>query len=418
VELNQFGEKSYNIITTPIKDDPWITILHGAVRSAKTFTLIPKIFALVADGPRQGIGIISGVSKETIYTNILRDLFDIVGESRHHYNRSTGELNLMGDKWKVVGAKDEGSEKYIRGATVGKAICDEGTLMPESFFNQLLARMSPEGSRLYMTTNADSPYHYLYTNFIDDQDKKMKGLVKAHHFDLDDNPSLSEEYKHRISNAHKGVFHLRYVKGLWVVAEGAVYKDSWSPDLVFNDETTPQGLPRSFVDRWIASDYGTIHNHVYLDFIDDGRDVWVIRELVWCSVEEGVQRTDSQHADALEEFLKPDGVWPSARESTIVVPPEAASFRQELVGRGLLVKDADNTVLDGIRVTSSLMALKRLHVHERCVRLLKGIGTYGWNLRSSLRGVEEPVKDHDDEVDALRYGIKTMIPWWRLEAGA
>lgn len=414
--LNQFGEKSYQLITTPIQEDAWITILHGSVRSAKTTTLLPKVLALVDHGPKQGIGIFTGVSKETIYTNFLNDLFSLVGEHHYKYNRSSGELNLMGRKCKVVGAKDEGSEKYIRGATVGWALCDEGTLMPESFLNQLLARMSPEGARLYMTTNADSPHHYLYTDFIDDPIKRGSGLVREIHFDLEDNPSLSEEYKERIKAAHKGVFYLRYVLGLWVVAEGAIYKDCWHKGLEFDDNTQPPGLARGFVDRWISNDYGTVHPHVYLDFLDDGQTLWVVREHVWDSKKEGRQKTDSQHADDLAQFLEPQCGLPSAKDCFVIVPPEAASFRQELLGRGILVKDADNTVLDGIRMVSSLMALGRLRIHERCERLLKCVGTYCWNMRSASRGVEEPVKEYDDEADALRYGAKTMLPWWRLES--
>jgi hypothetical protein len=33
-----------------------------------------------------------------------------------------------------MGAKDEGSEKFLRGATIGVAVCDELTLMPKTFF--------------------------------------------------------------------------------------------------------------------------------------------------------------------------------------------------------------------------------------------------------------------------------------------
>jgi hypothetical protein len=37
----------------------------------------------------------------------------------------------------VIGAKDEGSQAYIRGLTVGVAFRDEGSLMARSFFQML-----------------------------------------------------------------------------------------------------------------------------------------------------------------------------------------------------------------------------------------------------------------------------------------
>jgi len=45
------------------------------------------------------------------------DVFDwwkgLFGENNYSYNRQSGELWLLGNKWLVIGAKDEGSEKYI-----------------------------------------------------------------------------------------------------------------------------------------------------------------------------------------------------------------------------------------------------------------------------------------------------------------
>ena len=42
--------------------------------------------------------------------------------------------------------------------------------MPQSFFQMLLSRLSPEGARLYGTTNPDSPYHWLKTDYLDNPD--------------------------------------------------------------------------------------------------------------------------------------------------------------------------------------------------------------------------------------------------------
>lgn len=420
VKLRQFGEKAWSFIMNPIERDAKITFLEGSVRSSKTFTMHPKLLSLLQFGPTEGIPIITGVSKTTIYDNILRDLFEITGPGTYDYNRQTGDLNLYGRQLKVVGAKDEGSEKYILGKTIPWAYADEVVTMPEGFFRQLLLRLSPPGSRLYCTTNPGPPTHFLHKEFIQDKAKQESGMVRVIHFDLDDNPNLSEEYKTFIRSSYKGVYYQRYVLGLWVMAEGGIYKDCWSDDLIFTDETVKPGLydQRGYADRWICNDYGTDHPHVYYDMMDDGHTVWVVREWVWDSREQLQQKTDSQYADDLEEFLKgdPDRGIPDASHHEIIVPPEAASFKAELRNRGLWITDADNDVSDGIRLVSSMMSLKRVRVHESCTRLINGIRNYSWDGKAAKRGEEKPLKQDDDETDAFRYGLKTKIKPWRMAA--
>jgi len=408
-----FGEKAYNFAFRPIDKDARINILEGAVRSSKTWALMAKIIQL-CQYDVAGVRLITGVSKESVYVNVLNDLFEVIGTNAYHYNRSSGELEMLGCWWKVVGANDETSEKYIRGATVGACVGDELTKQPESFFVMLMNRLSPPGARFYGSTNPDSPFHWLKTNWIDNQELRDAGDLISIHFDLEDNPHLTKNYKNFLNRAYKGVYHLRFVKGLWVIAEGGIYKDAWSDDLVYDDESFPRieglRLPRGCADRWVSMDYGTVHRQVYLDMIDDGTNVYVDREWIWDSVAQGVQKTDRQYADDLERFMGP------AHNPLVVVPPECASFKAELVQRGIWNIDAENAVADGIRTVSSMMSLKRLRVHRRCTNLLERIPAYVWDPNKAKRGLEEPIKANDDEVDACRYGIATKIASWRLAA--
>jgi hypothetical protein len=128
-----FGPKAKRFALRPPKLDRSINILEGAVRSGKTWCLHPK--ALYCCEYPVGRKIITGVSKQSVYNNVLSDLFNIIGTENYSYNRSSGQLKLFDHEWLVIGAKDEGSEKYIRGMTVGVALCDEISLMPQSFFS-------------------------------------------------------------------------------------------------------------------------------------------------------------------------------------------------------------------------------------------------------------------------------------------
>lgn len=406
-----YGLKARRFATREPQWDARINILEGAVRSSKTWAMIPKILQLCVYKVR-GHRVFFGVSKQTIYNNVLSDLFEIIGPRHYSFNRQTGELFLFGVKWLVIGAKDEGSEKYVRGMTIGVAVGDELTLLPESFVMMLITRLSPAGSRLYATTNPDSPFHYVKEKILDRKEWRESGDVWSEHFTLDDNPNLDETYKRNVRQGYKGVFKLRYIDGLWVMAEGAIYRDCWSEDLLYDDDSRPPHLLETggHVDRCIAMDYGTTHRNVFLDIIDDGDVIWVEREMVWDSVETQSQKTDSQYADDLEEFLK------DAPDAMVIVPPECASFDAELAQRGIWKTDADNEVTDGIRIVSVLMARKKLRVHKRCERLRSRIPAYAWDKKKSERGLEEPIKANDDEVDALRYFAKTRIQSWRLAA--
>ena len=43
------------------------------------------------------------------------------------------------------------------------------------------------------------------------------------HFTIDDNPALPAKIRQRYEGLYSGVFYDRYIRGLWVVAEGLIY---------------------------------------------------------------------------------------------------------------------------------------------------------------------------------------------------
>ncbi len=50
-----------------------------------------------------------------------------------------------------------------------------------------------------------------------------------------------------------------------------------------------------------------------------------------------------------------------------------------------------------------LFKLDRLLIHSSCVNLIGELQSYGWSSEQAL----EPLKENDDSVDALRYGLFT-----------
>ena len=124
--------------------------------------------------------------------------------------------------FEVFGGKDEASYTLIQGRTLAGVLLDEVVLMPRSFVEQALARCSVDGARLWFSCNPGSPHHWFYQEWIK-RSRERNALYL--HFEMTDNPGLSKRTLERYENMYAGIFYDRYVRGLWVAAEGIVYKD-------------------------------------------------------------------------------------------------------------------------------------------------------------------------------------------------
>lgn len=128
--------------------------------------------------------------------------------------------------------------------------------------------------------------HWFKLNWID---KRKKKRLLYLHFTMDDNLSLSEKVKERYQSMYVGVFYLRYIKGLWAVAEGLIYTMLTDANL-YSDEERPPAL-KNIASKCITVDYGTTNPCVFLEVWDDGETLWIDREYRWDSRSEEAQRT-------------------------------------------------------------------------------------------------------------------------------
>ena len=141
--------------------DARINIFEGPVRAGKSFISLLRWLAFCRDGP-PGALLICGRTDKTIKRNIILPLQELVGNAIQ-YSIGKGEVTFYDRLMYVVGANDERAEGKIRGSEFAGALIDEATLIPESFFKMLLSRLSIPGSKLFASTNPDSPYHWLKT---------------------------------------------------------------------------------------------------------------------------------------------------------------------------------------------------------------------------------------------------------------
>ena len=93
---------------------------------------------------------------------------------------------------------------------MASAFIDEAVVADEDGFNQLLGRCSVDGSKIWISCNPESPYHWFYRNFI--KQAKHKNILYIH-FTMEDNPSLSEEIKLEYRRMFSGVWAKRFIEG-------------------------------------------------------------------------------------------------------------------------------------------------------------------------------------------------------------
>ena len=74
--------------------------------------------------------------------------------------------------------------------------------------------------RIWFSCNPGNPSHWFKEEWID---KREEHNALYLHFEMTDNPSLSKKTLARYQSMYHGVFYDRYVRGLWVPAEGLIY---------------------------------------------------------------------------------------------------------------------------------------------------------------------------------------------------
>lgn len=383
-----------------------INVWHGAVRSGKTIaSLLAFVIAIAAAGP-SGLILICGRSLDTIERNVIEPLQDagLFGPLARHVVHTRGATTavILGRTVHLIGAPNALAEGRIRGATVQLVYLDEATLVPEAFWTQLLARLSVPGARLFATTNPDSPRHWLKLNYLD---RAAELDLRAWHFRLADNPSLSPDYVAALNAEYVGLWRRRMIDGAWVVAEGAVY-DMWDETRHVVSEVPP-------IARWLAVgiDYGTTNDLVALalGLGTDGR-LYVTAEYRHASRTAHRSMTDAEYDRAIRAWITAQQITPE----WVVIDPSAASFIEQMHRTpGLHLAPADNAVQDGIRTVASLLAADRLRIHTSCDGLIGEMVGYSWDPKASDRGEDAPLKIADHGCDALRYAVRTTEALWR-----
>ena len=226
MEIKTFSPKQAEILRFAYNDEETL-ICDGAVRSGKTIVMTLSFVLWAMTYFNHTNFAICGKTVSNAERNILRPFQQIEGMPfTLNYKISNRMLTVQsGNKenyFYLFGGKDESSYALIQGLTLAGVLFDEVALMPQSFVDQAIARtLSFANAKIWFNCNPESPNHWFYKEWITNEERKYKHL----HFLMKDNPILTEKEIQRAESLFTGVFYDRYIRGMWVRAEGIIFPE-------------------------------------------------------------------------------------------------------------------------------------------------------------------------------------------------
>lgn len=228
-------------------------------------------------------------------------------------------------------------------------------------------------------------------------------------------------------DALTGVRYARYRLGLWVSAEGMVYEDSWNRSLnLIDDAPIKKEWP-----RYLAIDFGFTHPFVCLwAAVDPDGRIYIYRHIY------KTRTLVEDHAQTIAlasgwyhllpkthpRYSSRPADWADPLPRYIICDHDAedrATLERHL---GLFTVAAKKTVSDGIQAVASRMRaagdgkprilIVRDSVVQRDQDLAEGKQptciedepeSYIWDTRQGQKKGDQPIKENDHALDALRY---------------
>jgi PBSX family phage terminase large subunit len=384
--------KQRQVIAHWNKEHPMLLINEGAVRSGKTFVNNLIWLRLVAGHENRKDFIITGHTVPSVVRNVLQPITDMFGidTKLDTYNR----FWLFGNRMNVFGGDRIDSYKPMTGMTAHGWYGNEVSLQHENTIQEAFNRCSGEGAKILWDTNPDYPDHPLKVEFIDKSGERLANgceRIKAFHWTIEDNPYLLPEYVENLKKSTPtGMWYDRAIKGLWVAAEGAIYESFNSSVHVID----PFPIPDSW-ERIGAIDLGFDNPFCHLwGAVDGDKRLYIYAEHY------EAKKLLSYHAN----IIRAGG--PISR----IVRDHDAQEGAELAAHGIRTTPANKDVLQGIQRVAERLTVQgdgkpRLFIFKACKNLIREFPRYRWKVGKAK---EEPIKEDDHAMDALRYMVMSV----------
>ena len=309
------------------------------------------------------------------------------------------------------GMKDDSQREGLRSIGPDGAIdivwVEEANQFTEVDFNELLARMRGKAApwmQVILSTNPDMPTHWVNQRLI------IGGEASVYYSGATDNTYNPPEYVGFL-NKLTGVLYDRLVLGKWVQSEGAVYGEfDGSIHLIDAFEIPPEwrrmrsidfGYTNPFVCQWWAMDEDDrlyLYREIYKTqrLVEDHA-----RDILRLSEGEMIEKTVSDHDAEDRATLERYGVYTQAAKKD--VSPGIQSVKQRLV------KSGDDKPRLFLMRGALVEEDTKLRHSRKPVSTIEEFPGYVWPATKESKPIrEQPVKENDHGMDAMRYMVSEI----------
>lgn len=409
----------------PLNDQSPVVLLTGSAGGGKSRVAAEKIHAFCLRYPGATCLMLRKTRASMTNSTVLFVERVVIGndprvkkiDSKSRFEYPNGSVLA----WGGMCSQDQREQIRSMGQSGGVDMIwlEEAHLFTQADFFELLPRMRGRAApwcQIVLSTNPDGPNHWINKLLIVGQ------LARVYVSGAIDNPNNPPEYTMWLQKL-TGVLHDRMVLGRWTQAEGAIYDafDTtknvsvgadyvsglpviWGCDdgyavgherVILVGQVTPQGGINIF------AEYARTGVHDFQDSISEVLSMKLL-ENKWSFpnslFQDQVSRRDVRTGNTQKHTVP----------LLAYVDQSAPSFRAALSHAGVSSAPGNDSkkhnVKNGIanvrRLVCDGSGVRLLQIHPRCARLIEGLQSYRYDPRT----VDEvPLKETDNEVDALRY---------------
>ena len=323
---------------------------------------------------------------------------------------------MFGEDVYCLGAEKVSQVSKIRGSSLKYCYGDEVVDWNQDVFNMLKSRLDKPYSCFDGACNPDAPQHW-FKKFLDsDAD------IYCQKYEIFDNPFLSRVFVDELCKEYKGtVLYDRYIRGLWVAAEGSVYK-------LMCDATSSGGInpyaiyekPKSLLQINIGVDFGgsgSGHAFVATAYSRAYQSITALASERHMSVNGSIDpdKLGELFVDFCLKIINLYGfitvVYCDSAEQTLIAGMRTA-VRKAGLGWIRIENALKTTINDRIRFMQRMLGQHRFfYVKDQCQSLEDALTTALWDEKKSL--VEDVRLDDGtsdiDTLDAFEYTFERDI---------
>jgi phage terminase large subunit len=297
-------------------------------------------------------------------------------------------------------ADNERKIDRLRGPNLAWFGMDEPRSIPEQAWDVLSGRLRVGQYRNAFTTTTPAGKNWVWERFYDDEDRDVRynGIyewVTANGcngvFGVPSwlNPYNPDDYFDRLKREYSGAFYEQEVEGEFTKFEGLVYPWFDADNRIPHDDR-PEPAEGAYDEVIYGVDWGFRNPAVVLALVRQG-DRWILVDEFYES-----RCTDEDHADVAETM---QGRW---GPGTFYCDPSEPSNIETFRRRGLNAHPAENDVIPGLQHVAGMQ--DSLRVVDSCQAVINEFGQYQYKDGDEK---DDPVKQNDHAMDALRYALFT-----------